>query len=387
MNDDIKRALEAIYAVKDNNADSENKKSVAVTESIRITKEGVEECWGDMMPNAATGQGEQMTVNITMPNKQISVTTDSADEIMNVLKLAGIAVGEPAEPEAPVVTMMPVAGAEEPEAAMVGAPGVTAPEGEAEESGEEESGEEESEEEESGEEEKKEESVEPQGPAVEEQDAFTMAAAAAAREGKTEFEFPQGSGKMHPVKIGKDTAHQMGESEEAVDEAVDGDIYDQVRAMAKDYYSKEENKPNFSQKNPSFMDKIKARVDRGVSAYNAAKQQNQQAGQQTESEETDEGQEEAARILQLAGLDESKFANAPANTEGEAKVYDKLPSAPGDGGGKPEYGTRQSNLGGENPMALKTLDLDMEESFQVAMGEYRKFVAENIMRKEGVTKK
>ena len=40
---------------------------------------------------------------------------------------------------------------------------------------------------------------------------FTQAAAAAARAHKTEFEYPKGSGKMHPVKMNKGTAHEIND--------------------------------------------------------------------------------------------------------------------------------------------------------------------------------
>ena len=40
---------------------------------------------------------------------------------------------------------------------------------------------------------------------------FTQAAAAAARAHKTEFEYPKGSGKMHPVKMDKGTAHEIND--------------------------------------------------------------------------------------------------------------------------------------------------------------------------------
>jgi len=282
-----------------------------VDESIRLTKEGVEECWGDMAAPAAPAQaGETMTVNISMPNKNISVTTDSADEIMNVLKLAGIAVGsnEPAVAE-------PAVPAADAEPAMVGAPGMPADhdadhdmvktldkDGDGDHDQDDHDAEKDSNE-------KKDKAI--MGSEVKEDDidenAFSQAAAAASRLGKDEFEFPEGSGKMHPVKMSKDTAHQMGES--------------------------------------------------------------------------DDGQAEARRILGLAGLDETKLANSPAGTSmDEPTEFDSLPSEKGTGAGKPDYGTRQSNMGGENPMALHSLD--MEESFQAAMGEYRKFVAENISRKK-----
>ena len=54
---------------------------------------------------------------------------------------------------------------------------------------------------------------------------FKMAAASAARSGAKEFEYPKGSGKMHPVKMSKDTASKlmssmempMGEDEQVVE--------------------------------------------------------------------------------------------------------------------------------------------------------------------------
>ena len=51
-----------------------------------------------------------------------------------------------------------------------------------------------------------------------EENAYNQAAAAAARSGAKEFEFPKGSGKMHPTKMDKATAHQMGEAEDAEDD-------------------------------------------------------------------------------------------------------------------------------------------------------------------------
>jgi hypothetical protein len=51
---------------------------------------------------------------------------------------------------------------------------------------------------------------------MDEADAFTVAAAAAAAENKSHFEFPKGSGKMHPVSMDKGTAKQIVD-EESVD--------------------------------------------------------------------------------------------------------------------------------------------------------------------------
>ncbi len=272
-----------------------------VDESIRLTKEGVEGCWDDMAaPAAPTQAGETMTVSISMPNKQISVTTDSADEVMNLLKLAGISVAGPAvEPKAPAVDAEP---------AMVGAPVATQVDtptgipGDVDGDGDHDSADHDAEKD--SDDEKKDDKAIMGAKEVKEEDidenAFNQAAAAASRQGKDEFEFPEGSGKMHPVKMDKDSAYQMAESD---------------------------------------------------------------------------------RILQLAGLGEGKLANSPANTSmDEPMEFDSLPSEKGTGAGKPDYGTRQSNMGGENPMALHSLDMD--EAFQQAMGEYRKFVAENISKKK-----
>jgi len=77
-----------------------------LNEGIRVAKEGIEECWDDMEGQGMTpGQGEQMSVTISMPGKNISVTTDSAEEIGSILRLAGISVG--AEPTPAVPAEMP----------------------------------------------------------------------------------------------------------------------------------------------------------------------------------------------------------------------------------------------------------------------------------------
>jgi hypothetical protein len=49
---------------------------------------------------------------------------------------------------------------------------------------------------------------------------FTQAAAAAARAHQSEFEYPKGSGKMHPVKMSKGTAHELN------------DDFDRIRELA-----------------------------------------------------------------------------------------------------------------------------------------------------------
>jgi hypothetical protein len=90
-----------------------------------------------------------------------------------------------------------------------------------------------------------------------------------------------------------------------------------------------------------------------------------------------------ARILQLAGIAESKLANSPEGTSmPEPKLFDNLPSARGQAAGRKDYGANRANNQGENPMGDGTHTVTVEEQFATAMGEYRKFVAESISRKK-----
>ena len=52
-----------------------------------------------------------------------------------------------------------------------------------------------------------------------EENAFNQAAADAAKQHKKEFEFPKGSGKMHPVKMDTGTAHKISEADSDDDDA------------------------------------------------------------------------------------------------------------------------------------------------------------------------
>ncbi|CAB4241508.1 hypothetical protein UFOVP71_46 [uncultured Caudovirales phage] len=90
------------------------KNNKKLNEGIRVAKEGIEECWDDMEGQGMTPeQGEQMSVTISMPGKNISVTTNSAEEIGSILRLAGINVG--AEPTPAVPAEMPGMGSQEEE--------------------------------------------------------------------------------------------------------------------------------------------------------------------------------------------------------------------------------------------------------------------------------
>lgn len=85
------------------------------------------------------------------------------------------------------------------------------------------------------------------GRKIAEQNAYNQAAADAAKAGKKEFEFPAGSGKMHPVKMDKETAHKItGAKNESMFDSIIDDILNEdvdveqaevvmaVRALADD---------------------------------------------------------------------------------------------------------------------------------------------------------
>ena len=96
-----------------------------------------------------------------------------------------------------------------------------------------------------------------------------------------------------------------------------------------------------------------------------------------------EGQQEYSRILALAGIAESKLANSPEGTSmPEPKLFDNLPSARGEAAGRKDFGANRASGQGENPMGDGTHTVTVEEQFETAMGEYRKFVSENIARKK-----
>jgi hypothetical protein len=83
---------------------------------------------------------------------------------------------------------------------------------------------------------------------VDEQDvdenAYNQAAAAASRSGAKEFEFPKGSGKMHPAKMDKDTAYQIGEASKPdfLDLDDDGNKKEKMSDASKDAKNMDEAK-------------------------------------------------------------------------------------------------------------------------------------------------
>jgi len=336
-----------------------NKKNESTT-GIRVAKEGIEECWDDMggqeMMNQ--GNGEQMSVTISMPGKNISVTTDSADEIGNILRLAGINVGGTAPEQQPEMGSYggPVASAKPEEIVYVG----TGAEGEP--------------------------SVPEQPteePEVEEGNQFTGALAKAKAEHKDEFEvdgkeydveeatqtpkpWTDSEGKEHPGTAVK--GDRYGNQEDKEDKEVDEAIL-QLQRLAG---ITEEDKVEEATKTDKPWTDMSGKEHPGTAV------KGDKYGNQEDKEEKDDV-DESARILELAGVNE--WANSPdsANTE-EDTYLDSLPSREGTGAGNKDFGANRANNQGENPMGVHTTDV--EEAFANAMGEYRKFVAENIARKK-----
>lgn len=416
-------------------------KKTKVNESIRIAKEGIGECWDDMAGatgQTPEGQGEgPMTVTINMPGKNISVTTDSADEIANILKLAGIQIGGMSA-DAAIPAEMP--GVEEPAVMYVGAePTVAADQVPGDNDGDGDHDMHDHEIEQEDDEDDKEDEVEEasgdksytskggtitqtqtglthqagsgtyggtETDAEEEarkkaddnaakkeldedeldENAYNQAAAAASREGKEEFEFPVGSGKMHPVKMDQDTAHQMAETARILQLAGvtnEAQSAAQKAAFAKMIAAKGSNKSDESSDKKDDNKKPDADGD-GVPDYaDKDKEVKEQAPATNSMFGQGVYEQSYARILELAGLEESKLANSPEGTSmPEPKLFDNLPSARGEGAGRKDFGANRANGQGENPMGDGTHTVTVEEQFKTAMGEYRKFVAETISRKK-----
>ena len=345
-----------------------------VKESIRIAKEGIEECWGDMdMQQASPAQGEgPMTVTINMPGKNISVTTDSADEIANMLKLAGIEIGGISEPTAAEVP------AAEPEVAYVGVgaegepsvppqqvPGDVDGDGDhdmddhaAEEDAEEES----SEESDEGEEETKE--------AV--GDVSYTSKGGKVTQTATGLTHQAGSGVYGGTETDAEEEERKKQMDKEVDESAEIARLRHLAGLG------EGKKPDFLDVDKDG-DKEEPMADAADDAEEEVKEDSV-VGQGVYETQADE----LGRIMKLSGLGEGKLMNSPEGTSmDEPTEFDKLPSGKGDGGGNKHYGQNRANGQGENPMSVEeSVEQSLEQKFQTAMGEYRKFVAENISRKK-----
>lgn len=414
-----------------------------ITEGIRGAKEGVAECWDDMGGQTmTTGEGEQMSVTISMPGKNISVTSDSVEEIANILKLAGIEVGATSAEETPAIAVaIPGMGAEAPEAELPAMGAQTMGQQPEIEMSQEE-------------------------PEVEEGNEFTGALAKAKDEHKDEFEV---DGKEYEVEEGSDwkdlgkewskstpqpngdagvkqgTRYGGGRQDEkpedekeemeetALSDPMD-DRYARIEWLMKthglnrqeatetcDYDTDPETwkdsrwEDEYSegavdesirvlrqlagiQEAQSAAQKaaFKAMIDKkkGTTTDNSEEEKEEEVEESAEEvpvannvygQGVYEGQQEYARILELAGLNE--WANSPeGKADDKGTVEAKLPSNVGKGGGNSQFGQNRANGQGENPMSTTNISndkaIDVEEAFSQAMSEYRKFVSESIANKK-----
>jgi len=405
------------------------KQTKKLSEGIRIAKEGIEECWDDMGGQEMTTgeQGEQMSVTISMPGKNISVTTDSADEIGNILRLAGITLGADApmgdvdgDGDHDITDHAAEVGASEPEVMYVGATPSTGTEevqsDDSEEAAIAASSEEAEEEEEEPKEAVGDKSYTSKGGTVTQTPTGLSHQAGSGTYGGTETDSEEKARKDKEQELAKkdipeasdpqldryhDLIAQGMDPDEAEEQAYMNDIDDidesarilQLAGVTNEAQSAAQKaafKAMIAKKNGGKSD------DKADSKDDNKKPDEDGDGVPDWADKDKEVKEEApatnsmfgqgvyetyARILELAGLEESKLMNSPAGTSmPEPKVFDKLPSADGQGAGHKDYGQNRANNQGENPMGLRTPDISVEEAFQNAMSDYRKFVAENIAK-------
>jgi hypothetical protein len=350
-----------------------------VNESIRVAKEGIEECWGDMdMQQANTSaQGEgPMTVTINMPGKNISVTTDSADEIANMLKLAGIEISGVAA-DGPAAAEMP---AGEPEVAYVGVgaegePSVPADQVPGDNDGDGDHDMQDHELEQSDDEESEEEEKEETDEAV--GDVSYTSKGGKVTQTATGLTHQAGSGTYGGTETdAEEEERKKNMDKEGVDEAA-------IAALRK-YAGLGEGKK------PDFLD-VDKDGDKEEPMADAADDKEEEVKEEAPATDSIYGKgvyeaqaDELGRILKLAGFAESKLMNSPACTSmDEPKEFDSLPSAKGEGAGRKDFGANRANGQGENPMGMgESVEESLEQKFQTAMGEYRKFVSESIARKK-----
>ena len=359
-----------------------------LNEGIRVAKEGIEECWDDMGGQGMTqGNGEQMSVTISMPGKNISVTTDSAEEIGSILRLAGINIGggetgipgdvdgdgdhDMADHEAEVAYVG--AGSEGEPSVPSGDfeedpahPGSVEIHGSMDAEGAAELAKELSDREE-GDEETKE--------AV--GDTTTTHKGGTVTQTPTGLKHQAGSGVYGGTETDDEEEDRKKQMDKEVEESTEIARLRHLAGLG------EGKKPDFLD-----VDKDGNKDEPMTKAIDDKEEEVKEEAPATDSMfgqgvfEGD-GEAEAARIVALAGLEEGRLMNAPDGTSMPEPQEYTLINKLGKGAGHRDYGQNRANNQGENPMGMHTSDIDnVEEAFQAAMGEYRKFVAENISRKK-----
>jgi hypothetical protein len=396
-----------------------------LNEGIRVAKEGIEECWDDMGgQQMTTGEnGEQMSVTISMPGKNISVTTDSAEEIGNILRLAGINIGGAGASgdvdgdgdhdlgDHAAELSLPGAGGEEP-VIYVGAGEGGGGEQEygdqpsdsplTTNAGNTDSHSDDAEEEEIEADDEKEEPKEATQTPKSWEDMSGNEHPGTAVKGDRYGNQDDKEEKDKPTSMYKKNAiidKEVDESFEELDEesarilALAGITNEaqsaaQKAAFAKMIAKKNGDKPADDKADKKDDNKKPDEDGDGVPDWadkDKEVKEEAPAGNSIYGQSVYETGSDSARILALAGIEESKLMNSPSNTSmPEPKTFDSLPSRTGLGGGNKDYGLNRADGQGENPMGMHTHDVNksVDESFAAAMGEYRKFVAENISRKK-----
>jgi hypothetical protein len=359
-----------------------------LNEGIRVAKEGIEECWDDMGGQGMTqGNGEQMSVTISMPGKNISVTTDSAEEIGSILRLAGINIGGGGVPgdvdgdgDHDVADhAAELAGGDAEQVMYVGA-------GNPEESNVDpaadiddsdmENAEPTDDMSSDSEEEKEEETKEAVGDTTTTHKGGTVTQTA--------------TGQVHKAGPGNYGGSDDDEEKEQGSMYKKSSIPDEEVEESAEIARIRHLAGLGEGKKPDFLDvdkdgnkdepMTKAIDDKEEEVKEEAPATDSMFGQGVFE---GDGEAEAARIVALAGLEEARLMNAPDGTSMPEPQEYTLINKLGKGAGHRDYGQNRANNQGENPMGMHTADIDsVEEAFQAAMGEYRKFVAENISRKK-----
>lgn len=378
-----------------------------INEGIRVAKEGIEECWDDMGGQTMTqGNGEQMSVTISMPGKNISVTTDSAEEIGSILRLAGINIGgggvagdvdgdgdhdlgdHAAELAGGDAEQVLYVGAGNPEEGPAEMP------------------------EPSDHEEDEEEQREAVGDTTTTHKGGTVTQTATGQVHKAGPGSYGGSDKEdedEPSSMYKQSAIPDKEVEESKKPDDDGDgvpnwadkhegkddqeFEESARILALAGVTNEAQSAAQKAAFKAMIDKKNGKSDDAGSDASDDMASDKEEEVKEEAPATDsmfgqgvfegDGEAEAARIVALAGLDEARLMNAPDGTSMPEPAEYTIANKLGKGAGHRDYGQNRANNQGENPMGMHTADIDsVEEAFQTAMGEYRKFVAENIARKK-----
>ena len=219
-----------------------------------------------------------------------------------------------------------------------------------------------------------------------EENAFNQAAADAAKQHKKEFEFPKGSGKMHPVKMDTGTAHKISEAD-----SDDDDADEKHRLEKSDPTS---DKDDADDKNPTNESRD---LEECYGQAMMSGQQEEESGMNINASTdtrtgsksltvTAQGQaaEQLAQLLKLSGI--SQGGNPQQDAEMEEAAYVNTPEPEvqgmeaqmqqGTDMHRPKNSFKHSYRQGDNPMAMQEAELrDIERRLNEELAAF-KVVAE-----------